>query len=85
MVSYWKILSLTSKSVDSPNSDSIEVVVSALTLLPRNRTPLLRNGPPGLEILNHPHVAIEFLPKKSQIPAVGRRNCPGEEGGFLLP
>jgi hypothetical protein len=39
----------------------------------------------GLEILNHPHVAIEFLPKKGQIPAVGRRNCPGEEGGFLLP
>jgi hypothetical protein len=39
----------------------------------------------GLEVLDHPHVAIELLPKDGQIPAVRRRNTPGVGTGFLLP
>ena len=43
----------------------------------------------GLEILDHPHVATEILPKNGQMPTVRRRNAPslvasGLGAGFLL-
>jgi hypothetical protein len=39
----------------------------------------------GSEILDHPHVAIELLPKNGQTPPIRGRNAPGEVHGFLLP